>query len=138
MINWISFNGQRKKKTKGSNLFLHLLIRKTESQTEPLPYFRFLIVSPIYQETKNMQYPKPSHKFVGIVTATIDLEEVLAAFLPVVSPYAKKESVWMMNRMEPYYFNLSIRKWFCGTSNSGTKLVCNAISLSITLKKFFL
>ena len=98
MINWISFNGQRKKKTKGSNLFLHLLIRKTESQTEPLPYFRFLIVSPIYQETKNMQYPKPSHKFVGIVTATIDLEEVLAAFLPVASPYAKKENVWIMNR----------------------------------------
>lgn len=86
-----------KKENKGKQ-FVSSLIRKTDDQTVRLPNFRFLIAVPIYQETEKPQYPKPSKKFVGIVTATIDLEEVLAAFLPIASPYAAKEKVWIMDR----------------------------------------
>ncbi len=86
-----------KKENKGKQ-FISSLIRKTDDQTVQLPNFRFLIAVPIYQETGKPQYPKPSKKFVGIVTETIDLEEVLAAFLPIASPYAAKENVWIMDR----------------------------------------
>ena len=44
---------------------------------------------------------------MGIVTATIDLEEVIAAFLPIASPYAAKEKVWITDKR--WNFIVSIR-----------------------------
>ncbi|MCK9426597.1 MAG: PAS domain S-box protein [Ignavibacteriaceae bacterium] len=83
------FQWAMKKENKGKQ-FISSLIQKTENKTEPLPYFRFLIVSPIYQVKSN--------KFVGIVTETIDLKEVLSAFLPLVSPSVVKENVWILDK----------------------------------------
>jgi hypothetical protein len=91
------FQWASKKENKGKQ-FVSSLIQKTDNQTERLSNFRFLITAPIYQEIEKQQYPKPSIKFMGVVTATIDLKEVLAAFLPIASPYAAKEKVWIMDR----------------------------------------
>ncbi|MBU2585708.1 MAG: PAS domain S-box protein [Bacteroidetes bacterium] len=91
------FQWATKKENKGKQ-FVSSVIRKTDYTTTPLPYFRFLIAAPIYQAVENPQHSKPSHNFIGVVTATIDLEEVIAAFLPIASPYAAKENVWITDR----------------------------------------
>jgi len=82
------FQWAMKKENKGKQ-FISSLIQKTDNKTQPLAYFRFLIVSPIYQVQAN--------KFVGIITETIDLKEVLTSFLPLVSPYTAKENVWILD-----------------------------------------
>ncbi len=91
------FHWAIKKENKGKQ-FISSLIQKTDNQTEPLPSFRFLIAAPIYQEVKNTRSQKPTHKFIGIVTSTIDLEEVISAFLPLVSPYADQEHTYILDR----------------------------------------
>jgi PAS domain S-box-containing protein len=90
------FHWAVKKENKGKQ-FISSLIQKTDNQTAPLPYSRFLIAAPIYQEVKNIRDQKPTLKFAGIVTSTIDLEEVVSAFLPFVSAYAHKEHAYILD-----------------------------------------
>ncbi len=91
------FHWAVKKENKGKQ-FISSLIQKTDNQTAPLPYFRFLIAAPIYQEVKNTRDQKPTLKFVGIVTSTIDLEEVVSAFLPLVSAYNANEHAYILDK----------------------------------------
>ncbi len=91
------FQWATKKENKGKQ-FVSSLIRKTDDTTTSLPYFRFLIATPIYKEVKNTRDQKPTLKFVGIVTSTIDLEEVVSHFLPFVSAYAHKEHAYILDR----------------------------------------
>jgi PAS domain S-box-containing protein len=93
-----------KKENKGK-LFISSLIlarqmsgwRVAEDQTEQVPYLRFLIATPVYEEARDSRYPKPADKFVGVLTYTVDLEEVIAAFLPLVSNNATKQHVWIVD-----------------------------------------
>ena len=77
--------------------FISPLIRKTDDTTAAPHYYGALIAAPIYNDGKDPQYPKPTHKFVGIITATINLEELLTEFLPLVSSFAGKEHVWILD-----------------------------------------
>jgi len=90
------FQWAAKEANKGKQ-FISSLIQKSDNKNEPLPYFRFLIVSPIYQKSLGSSKQFPPIKFVGVVTATIDLKEVLSAFLPLVTPYVTKENVWIVD-----------------------------------------
>ncbi len=90
------FQWAAKRENKGRQ-FISSLIRKTDDTTAAPPNFRVLIAAPIYNDEKDPQYPKPTHKFVGVVTATIDLKELLAEFLPLVSPFAGKEHAWILD-----------------------------------------
>jgi len=98
------FNWAVKQENKGKQ-FVSPLIQKTDNQTAQPPNFRFLITAPIYQEVNNTRYQKPTYKFAGIVTSTIDLEEVISAFLPLVSPYANHEHVYIMDTSGTLLFN---------------------------------
>jgi len=90
------FQWAAKEENRGKQ-FISSLIQKSDNKNEPLPYFRFLIVSPIYRESRGTSKQFPPNKFVGVVTATIDLKEVLSAFLPLVTPYATKENIWIVD-----------------------------------------
>lgn len=90
------FQWAAKRENKGRQ-FISSLIRKTDDTTAAPPNFRVLIAAPIYNDEEDPQYPKPTHKFVGVVTATIDLKELLAEFLPLVSPFAGKEHAWILD-----------------------------------------
>ncbi len=85
-----------KKENKGK-LFISSLIRAAENQSVRPPYFRFVIAAPVYQEARDSRYPKPTHKFAGVLTYTIDLEEVIAAFLPLLSNNTTKQHVWIVD-----------------------------------------
>jgi PAS domain S-box-containing protein len=91
------FQWSLKKENEGDQ-FVSSLIQKSENKTRPLPYFHILLVSPIYQESKNASKYSSYNKFVGVITETIDLKEVLTAFLPLVSPYAAIENVWIVDK----------------------------------------
>ncbi len=93
------------KKENKDKQFISSLVGVTDQQIEHIPNFRFLIAAPIYYEgiptgqaVENPQHPKPLHNFIGVVTATVDLEEVIAAFLPIASSYAAKEKVWIVDK----------------------------------------
>ncbi|MBM2840909.1 MAG: hypothetical protein HW412_1437, partial [Bacteroidetes bacterium] len=90
------FQWATRKENKGKQ-FVSSLIRATQNQSDRVPYFRFLIAAPVYQEARDSRYPKPSHKFAGVLTVTIDLEEVTAAFLPVLSNNTTKQQVWIVD-----------------------------------------
>jgi len=90
------FQWATRKENKGKQ-FVSSLIRATTNQIEQPTYFRFVIAAPVYQEARGTQYPKPTHKFVGVLTYTIDLEEVIGAFLPLMSTNVTKEQVWIMD-----------------------------------------
>lgn len=83
--------------------FISTVIRGTENQTEQVPHFRFIIATPVYQKARrqfrqaNPRYPKPADKFVGVLTCTVDLEEAIAAFLPLVTTNMTKEHVWILD-----------------------------------------
>ncbi|MCX6175343.1 MAG: PAS domain S-box protein [Ignavibacteriales bacterium] len=91
------FQWATKKENKGKQ-FVSSLIRKTDDTTTPLPYFRFLIAAPIYQEVKNARSQQPTHKFIGIVTSTIDLEEIVSTFLPFVRAYTTSGHAYVLDR----------------------------------------
>lgn len=93
------------KKENKDKQFISSLIQKTDNQTAPLPYFRFLIAAPIYKEVKNTRDQKPTLKFVGIVTSTIDLEEVVFSFLPMVSVYTHKEHAYILDSNRTVFFH---------------------------------
>jgi PAS domain S-box-containing protein len=78
--------------------FLFPFIQQSESPTKNFHCFCFRIVSPVYQETKKAQHPTSSSKFVGMVTETIVLEEVLSILLPMVSPFTKIEHAWILDK----------------------------------------
>ncbi len=65
--------------------------------TERAPHSHFLVATPVYREARDLGYPRPTHKFVGVLTYTIDLEEVIGAFLPVVGPGLTKRQVWILD-----------------------------------------
>ncbi len=65
--------------------FISSLIVKTNDKDAPLPNFRFLLVSPIYQLEKNENQSITKEKFAGIVTSTIDLEEVVSEYFKFVN-----------------------------------------------------
>lgn len=71
--------------------------RAEENQTDRPPNFRFLIVTPVYQEALDPRYRTPSHEFVGVLTVAFDLEDVIVAFLPLLSTDLTKEQVWIMD-----------------------------------------
>lgn len=81
--------------------------------------FHFLIAAPIYQEARDSRSPKATDKFVGVLTVTIDLEEVIAAFLSQVSANATKDHVWIVDTSGTVLFQSehpemvmkSIRTW---------------------------
>ena len=85
------------KKESKSKLFISSLIRAAENQNDRRPFFRFLIAVPVYQEARDSRYPKPTHKFAGVLTVTIDLEEVIAAFLPPFSNNTSIQHVWIVD-----------------------------------------
>ncbi len=62
------------------------------------PHFRFHIVVPLYQEASDVRYPKPSHKFVGILSLKADLEKLLAEHLLFIRPKIRLHQVWLMDR----------------------------------------
>ena len=90
------FQWATRKENKGKQ-FVSSLIRATTTQIERPPYFRFLIATPIYREVPDLRSRKPADTFVGVLTATIDLEEVITAFLPLVSTNATKEHIWIVD-----------------------------------------
>ncbi len=97
------FQWAAKKENKGKQ-FASSLIRKTDDTTTLLPYFRFLLVVPIYRNSVASGEQAPgaytserADKFAGIVTSTIDLEEVVSQFLPFVNAYAHKEHAIIMD-----------------------------------------
>ncbi|MBU0561769.1 MAG: PAS domain S-box protein, partial [Bacteroidetes bacterium] len=98
------FQWAAKKENKGKQ-FISSLIQKTDNKTEPLPNFRFLIAAPIYREVKNKNNLEPADEFVGIVTSTIDLEEVISAFLPLVSPHANQEHTYIFDKSGTLLFH---------------------------------
>jgi PAS domain S-box-containing protein len=107
------FQWARRKENKGKLLISSLMParqmsgwRAEENQTDLPPCFRFLIVTPVYQEALDPRYRTPSLEFVGVLTFAIDLEEVVAAALPAVSSDSTKERVWIMDTSGTVLFQL--------------------------------
>ena len=90
------FQWATRKENKGKQ-FVSSLIRATQNQSEQVPYFRFLIAAPVYQEAPDSPSHQPADSFVGVLTYTIDLQEVIAALLPLVIPNVAKAHVWIMD-----------------------------------------
>ncbi|HAQ20521.1 MAG TPA: hypothetical protein DCR40_15020 [Prolixibacteraceae bacterium] len=85
------------KKENSDKQFVSSLIQKTHDKTNPLPCFRILIVVPIYQKVAEVNKSEPSDKFVGIVTATIDIEEIISAFRLNIGIYIKNEYAYILD-----------------------------------------
>lgn len=77
--------------------FVSSLIRVTQNQSEQVPYFRFLIASPVYREARNSRHLTETHTFTGVLTVTIDLEEVIEAFLPLLGNSTSKQHIWIVD-----------------------------------------
>ncbi|MBU0560923.1 MAG: cache domain-containing protein, partial [Bacteroidetes bacterium] len=91
------FQWAAKKENKGKQ-FVSSLIQKTDDKSAPHSYFRILLVVPIYQKAEGANHAERADKFAGIVSSTIDLEEVVSAFLPMVRAYAHKEHAYILDR----------------------------------------
>jgi PAS domain S-box-containing protein len=91
------FQWAKKKENKGKQ-FVSSLIQKTYDITVPLPYFRFLLVVPVYQKVTGAYHTKQQDKFVGIVTSTIDLKEIVSDFLPLVTDSTYQEHAFILDR----------------------------------------
>ena len=63
-----------------------------------LPHSQFILATPLYQETVEAKYPKPNQRFVGILSLTVDAQELLAEHLPFVDPGMQLHQVWIMDR----------------------------------------
>ena len=85
-----------KKENKGK-LFISSLIRAAANQSDRPPYFRFVIAAPVYQEARDSRYPKRAPRFGGVLTITIDLEELITALLPLLDNNTTKQHVWIMD-----------------------------------------
>ncbi|MFH2029595.1 MAG: PAS domain S-box protein [Bacteroidota bacterium] len=91
------FQWAAKKENKGKQ-FVSSLIQKTDDKSASHSYFRILLVVPIYQKAEGANHAERADKFAGIVSSTIDLEEVVSAFLPMVRAYAHKEHAYILDR----------------------------------------
>ena len=69
-----------------------------ESEKSDLPHAQFILATPLYQETVDARYPKPNQRFVGILSLTVDAEELLAEHLPFIDPRMQLHQVWIMDR----------------------------------------
>jgi PAS domain S-box-containing protein len=86
------------KKENKDKQFLFPFIQQTKNQTKPSHCICFRIVSPVYQEIKKEQSSGSGFKFVGMVTETIVLEEILSKILPTVSPFTTMEHAWILDK----------------------------------------
>jgi PAS domain S-box-containing protein len=91
------FQWAAKKENKGKQ-FISSLIQKTYDIKAPLPYFRFLLVAPVYQKIAGAHQVEQQDKFVGIVTSTIDLKEIVSDFLPLVTDSTYQERAFILDR----------------------------------------
>ncbi len=78
----------KKEENKGK-VYISSLIRIQEGDKEPPPYFRFLLAAPLYQEVEDKRYPKPSKKFIGVFSVSVDLQELLNEVLLFVKTNSK-------------------------------------------------
>jgi PAS domain S-box-containing protein len=103
-----SFEEAKKKENKGK-ILVSPLIRtdagwederdpSAESEKSGLPYAQFILATPLYQETVDARYPKPNQQFAGILSLTVDAEELLAEHLPFVDPMMQLHQVWIIDR----------------------------------------
>ena len=69
-----------------------------KSRTLQMPVFSLLIAVPVYKHVENTEQSKSTEKFIGVVTAVVDLEETLIEILPRISPDAKKENVMVLDK----------------------------------------
>ncbi len=86
------FEEVKKKENKGKILVSSLV------QTKGLLRSQFILATSLYQETADARYPKPNQRFVGILSLTVDLEELLAEHLSFVDPMMQLHQVWIMDR----------------------------------------
>lgn len=69
-----------------------------KSRTLQMPVFSLLIAVPVYKHVEKAEQSKSTEKFIGVVTAVVDLEETLIEILPRISPNAKKENVMVLDK----------------------------------------
>ena len=116
-----SFEEVKKKENKGKILVSSLVRTDAggEDERDPsakpensdLPHSQFILATPLYQETVDARYPKPNQRFAGILSLTVDLEELLAEHLPFVDPMMQLHQVWIMDREGTLCFNPNTLKW---------------------------
>lgn len=68
-----------------------------KSEIKP-PYLRFLLATPLYQETPDSRYPSTTRKFAGVVTVSIDLEKLITEYLSDSNLKTDLHHVWIMDK----------------------------------------
>ncbi|MBI3192871.1 MAG: PAS domain S-box protein [Ignavibacteriae bacterium] len=90
------FDWAKQAENKGK-VFITNLIRATGQENTP-PYFRFLLVTPVYQDDVDSLYPKPNKKFVGVISMTIDCGELIRRQLEILNPKTEGYHVWVIDK----------------------------------------
>jgi hypothetical protein len=91
------FSWAKSKENKGK-VFISSLIRIPEGDQESPPYFRSLLVTPLYEDAEDERYTKPGKQFVGVLTVTVDLQELLGNLIAYVNTGSRLHQAWVIEQ----------------------------------------
>ncbi|GEM_PF-7090447 len=84
-----------KRENKGK-VFIASLPRREVAPAKGRTSSQILLATPVYQETAEALYPKPTNKFAGVLAVAIDLEKLLAEQLGPANLNVSLNRVWVM------------------------------------------
>ncbi len=98
------FQWAKKKENKGK-VFISSLIRSSKDLKEKPPYMRFLIATPIYEEIPDEKNSILKSKFVGVLTETVDLKELIGSLLSFISYGSESHQAWVIDNKGELLFS---------------------------------
>jgi len=73
-------------------------LKTGETENLPPSYFKFFLPMPLYQDASDKKHPKPSGKFIGVLSLAIDLGRFLADQLLFADSEMSLHQVWIIDR----------------------------------------
>ena len=102
-----SFFEWASKQTDNNQIYLSDFVRTDSVQSSKPPYYRILIVSPILREISNASSKYFSKTFIGAVTYSIDINELLTEQLAFINNGAGQQKAWVMDKDGTLLFYLT-------------------------------
>ncbi|MCL4548073.1 MAG: PAS domain S-box protein, partial [Bacteroidetes bacterium] len=102
-----SFFEWASKQTDNNQIYLSDFVRTDSVQSSKPPYYRILIVSPILREISNAGSKYFSKTFIGAVTYSIDINELLTDQLAFINNGSGQQKAWVMDKDGTLLFYLT-------------------------------
>ena len=93
--------------TDNNQIYISDFIRTDSIQSSKPPYYRILIVSPILREISNASSKYFSKTFIGAVTYSIDINELLTDQLAFINNGSGQQKAWVMDKDGTLLFYLT-------------------------------